>query len=137
MKEPKGRYVTGHSIVFLARELNYRFEDWMQDWEYIVADYKDINRYFELYATATNDDIRFTLMEMIIETSNKGWEVGWITEIWPGVKQMLTDNFHIHEYTVYYWCSSFSDDIEDMFNITPYMRLLWKELTGTEFKSTP
>ena len=136
MKEPKGRYVTRDAITFLAEEFNYRNEDWMQDWEYIVADYKDLNRYIELYTTVTNDDIRFALMEMIIETSNEGWDLGWSTEIWPGVKQKLVDNFPLHEYTVYYWCYSLSDDIEDMFNISPYMRDLWKELTGTDFTST-
>jgi hypothetical protein len=134
MKEPKGRYVTGKAISFLAREFNY--PDWMQDWEHIVADYKDINRYFETYMASTDDDIRFALMALIVETSNEGWDVGWIAEIWPKVKQLLTDNFWLHEYTIYYWCYSLSNDIEDMFLISPYMRDLWKELTGDNFVST-
>ena len=136
MKEPKGRYVTGKAISFLAKEFNYPNEDWMQDWEHIVADYKDVNRYFETYMASTDDDIRFALMEMIVETSNEGWESGWITEIWPKVKQLLTANLCLHEYTIYYWCYSLSDNIEDMFSVSPYMRNLWKELTGNNFIST-
>lgn len=137
MQEPKGRYVTGKAISFLANKFNYPNEDWMQDWEYLVAEYKDINRYFETYAAEADDEIRFALMEMIIETSNEGWDSGWITEIWPKVKQILTDNSSLHEYTIYKWCYSLSDDIEDMFNVSPYMRYLWKELTGNDFISTP
>ncbi|UCJ05809.1 hypothetical protein KTO58_19230 [Chitinophaga pendula] len=135
--ELKGRYVTKAAVTFLANKLNYPSEDWMQDWEYLVAEYKDISRYFELYAAEADDNIRFTLMEMMIETSNRGWDADWITEIWPKVKQMLADNFHLHEYTVYHWCYAFSDDIEYMFLISPCMRKLWKELTGYNFISTP
>lgn len=137
MKEPKRRYVTGTAISFLAKKFNYRSEDWMQDWEYIVADYKDVDRYFETYIAEANDDIRFALMEMIIETSNEGWNSGWMNDIWPKVKQILTDNFSLHEYTVYYWCCFSGNDAEEMFTISPYMRILWKELTGIDFISTP
>lgn len=134
MKEPKFRCVTYNAIQILVREFGYPYDENMQDWEYEVAKLEDIKKYFEKYDKAENDDIRFTLMEMIIETSNEGWNSGWLTEIWPKVKQMLIENFTLHEYTIYYWCYSLSDNIEDMFEISPYMRNLWKEQTGNNYE---
>jgi hypothetical protein len=94
----------------------------MQDWEYEVAKSSDIERYFEKYASVNDDDIRFLLMEMIIETSNEDIDFDWIANVWPRVQFLLKENFALHEYTVYYWCCFDNENIEDCFYITACMR---------------
>lgn len=127
MNEPKYRYATGEAIQTLVKEFAYPYHANMQDWEYEVAKLGDIEKYFSKYDSTNDDDIRFLLMEMIIQTSNEDYTFDWIAEIWPRVQALLRKNFVLHEYTVYYWCCFDNDNIEDCFYITASMRMLWNE----------
>lgn len=124
---PSYRYSTGEAIDFLAKELNYRREPDMQDWEYEVSDVDDVEKYLHIYQSTQNEDIRFTLMLMIIDTSG---DDDWMKNIWPQVVSLLRQNFRLHEYTIYYWCCFGNENIEDAFDIAPAMRAFWKAQTG-------
>ncbi|ASZ11191.1 hypothetical protein KTO58_19250 [Chitinophaga pendula] len=130
MNEPKPRCVTDIAIQTLATELDYPFHANMQDWQYEVAKFDDIEKYLAKYGSTDDDDIRFLLMEMIIETSHEGWSHNWILNVWPRVECLLRKNFLLHEYTVYYWCCFDNENIEDCFHITISMRMLWNEQSG-------
>ncbi|NIG56960.1 hypothetical protein [Chitinophaga sp. Cy-1792] len=123
-KIPNYRYPTRAAIDFLAAEFNYRNEPHMQDWEYEVASAEDLDKYFAVYSRVNDDDIRFTLMMMIIEVLGTNDETN---KDWLRAKQLLIENFSLHEYTVFYWCIFDNEHIEDCFYITPLMRKLWQE----------
>lgn len=127
IKAPAFRCPTYNAIQALVKEFNYPYHQHMQDWEYEVARLDDIEKYFVKYDATDDDDIRFTLMEMIIETSNENRYFDWTGKIWPNVYSRLKKNFLLHAYTVYYWCDFDSESIEDYFYITPEMRALWEE----------
>jgi len=133
MSAPQFRCATYDAIQTLVKEFGYPYHHNMQDWEYEVAKFDDIEKYFTKYESTDDDEIRFLLMEMILEASDHHPS---LAAIWPRIQSMLRKNFSLHEYTVYYWCYSLSDDVEDMFIVSPYMRTLWKEMTGKDFTST-
>lgn len=130
MKVPAFRCASQNAIQILAAAFKYPYASDMQDWEYEVATLSDIEKYFEKYTSATDDDIRFVLMEMIIETSNQTEELDWITVFWPRVVLLLKSNFDLHAYTIYYWSCFDNDNVEDGFYITAYMRTLWQDVSG-------
>nr|WP_295865996.1 hypothetical protein [uncultured Chitinophaga sp.] len=133
IKAPVARYPTYEAIQALARAFNYPYDQHMQDWEYEVARFADIEKYFTTYETSDDDDIRFILMEMIIETSNEDRYFDWKGQVWPKVYSLLKKNFLLHAYTVYYWCDFDSERIEDSFSITPEMRGLWEEQSKEDY----
>ena len=130
MIEPQPRYVTDEAILALVKEFDYPYHANMQDWEYEVAKFDDIEKYFAKYDSTDDEDIRFLLMIMIIETSNENRCFDWISEFWPRVQALIRKNFLLHEYTVYYWCDFDNENIEDCFYITASMRTLWNEHSG-------
>lgn len=69
MKEPKFRCPTKKAIKSLATRFGFRYSDNMQDWEWEVADYAQIDKIIETYkCNKLSDDERFTLMETIIQS---------------------------------------------------------------------
>lgn len=128
MKAPTCRSVNGQAIQTLVKEFNYPAIT--QDWQYETAQLSDIDKYFAKYHATNDDDIRFLLMEMILQTCEESRHSDWISNHWPTVKLLLQSNFHIHEYTVYYWCVFQNEDVEDCFYITGPMRTLWNGQSG-------
>lgn len=125
--KPAFRFGTAEAIEELAKELNLPNEDWMQDWSYIVADPDDIERYIDHYHVITDEDKRFVLMEMMIQATEEQPNKESFTKYCNLIEPILTRNFVIHEYTVYYWSCFDNDDLEDCWEITPFMRKIWKE----------
>jgi hypothetical protein len=131
MKQPTFRCPTQIAIQTLAKEFSYPNDSYMQDWEYEVAVLSDIEKYFTKYAATNVPDIRFTLAKMMLETSNENSEFDWLSAVWPRLRQLLLANFELHEYTIFYWCSFESENIDDTFYISPYMRQLWNEVINS------
>ncbi|MCW3467849.1 hypothetical protein [Chitinophaga nivalis] len=138
MKAPPPRYITGTAIATLAQAFGYPNHPHMQDWEYEVSSFADLEKYMAAYVSTADDDIRFLLMEMILETSNnKDRDFDWIAAIWPRVKALLTACFPLHAPTVYYWSCFDVEDIADTFYISAAMRELWLEQTDHAAQSNP
>lgn len=127
MYKSQFRFHTYDIIQTPVKEFDYLYDKSMQDWEYEVAKLSDIEVYFTTYDATNDDDVRFSLMEMILETSNEDPEFDWISEFWLRVQQLLRKNFLVHERTVYYWSLWDEKEIEDCFYITASMRMLWNE----------
>lgn len=125
MKEPKFRCETKKAIEELIVELD--LPENTQDWCWIVAQPKDIEKYIAHYNSISDEDKKFTLMEIIIQaTTDQADEMDFL-KYWEIVKSFLKNNFKIHEYSVFYWCCFDNEDVEDCWKITPYMRQLWSE----------
>ncbi len=132
MNEPKSRYGTRKAIEELSIELNLRHEDWMQDWPYEVVREEDIERFIQHYYITTDEDKKFVLMEAIIQANSYQRSVEEREKYWVIVKSLLQHDFKLHEYTIFYWCCFETENIEDCFAITPYIRALWAENRKTK-----
>lgn len=128
MQTPTFRAITKEAIQTLASEFSYPPNS--PGWQYDVAQIKDIEKYFFTYHNTHDDDIRFLLMEMILQTSEETRSPDWISTYWPSVKLLLQSNFPLHAYTIFYWCVFQNENVEDCFYITASMRTLWQEQSG-------
>ena len=131
-KEPKFRCGTAKARNSLIAKFNLPHEDWMQDWPYEVSEPEKIDQYFKYYDQVTDEDEKFYLMELLIQATDEQTEILKFNQYWLEVKTRLTKNFPIHEYTVHYWSSFENENLEDSWNITPYMRELWFKQNYTQ-----
>lgn len=122
--KPDERYWTGASFVELSKVFNLPFNSQMQDWPYEVADSKCTQEYLDYYQAIDNEDIKFTLMEMIVQSIEDQQSPEKFKTYWDQTVPLLTKNFHIHEWTIYYW-SSFEKSLKNAWHIAPYMRKIW------------
>ena len=81
------------------------------------------------YQKEIDDDKKFALMEIIIQALTEQNEEN-LKRYWQIVRQFLIKNFDIHQYSIFYWCCFDNENLEDCWQITPYMRTLWKERNG-------
>ena len=127
VREPKFRCGTKKAIDELVAEYNYPFADWMQDWPYEIAESKEIGNYFRHYDEQKDDDKKFSLMEMLIQSLTDIENEIKFNENWNLLRERIIKDFKIHEYTVFYW-SCFDVNISDCWKVSPKMRELWKEM---------
>ena len=128
MKEPKPRYVTSKAIEELSKELNLRYEQWMQDWPYEVVAVGDIEKYIAHYKTTVDEDKKFVLMMAIIHATTGQRQETDFEKYWNIIKPLLIDDYSIHEYSIFYWSTFEIDDLTDCWIITPKMRQLWHDI---------
>lgn len=126
MKEPKFRYVTLKAIEELSADLGFEISDDKQDWEFIIGNPDDIEKYINHYKSETNEDKKFALMEIIIQALTDQKEENFI-KYWNIVITFLQENFKIHEHSIFYWSSFDNEDVDDCWQVTPLMRSLWTE----------
>lgn len=127
IKEPKFRCGTKKAIDELVLKYKYPYADWMQDWPYEIADPKRIDEYFTHYFEQTDEDKKFSLMEILIQAITDIENESKFEKYWSKLKKILFQDFDIHEYTVYYW-SCIGEDLKDCWKITPSMRIFWFEI---------
>ena len=130
MIEPKPRYGTKKAIEELAKELNLQHEESMQDWPYEVANPDDIEKYIAHYQLTSDEDKKFLLMEVILQATNDQNQRTDVEKYWNEIKQLLIDDFLIHEYSVFYWSCFKDKNLDNCWTITPYMRQLWADKHG-------
>ena len=137
--EPKIRYETRKAIDELAKDLNLPNEPWMQDWPYEVVNRDNIEKYLKYYNTTEDEDKKFILMEMLIQSTEEQPNEEKFLYYWNIIKYLIEDDFFIHEYTVWYWClleeiyeGHYEDHMEDAWNITPFLRELWHKIKNIQ-----
>lgn len=128
MKQPKLRFVTLKAIKDLTKNLNlqYTLSDY-QDWEFIVGKSEDIEEYINYYTTEVDEDNKFALMEIIIQATEDQTTENDFLKYLKIVLKLLQDNFRLHEYSVFYWSCFQNENIEDCWNVSPFMRKLWQK----------
>jgi hypothetical protein len=104
-REPKFRSVTRKSITKLSYIFKVQDSEFMQDWEWVIADHRRINEYIQLYLKMhMTDDDRFGIMETIIQSVEDLYSRnGFPPKQWSIVKKLLKRNKELHQYTVFYW----------------------------------
>ncbi|UPT71186.1 MAG: hypothetical protein M0D53_01880 [Flavobacterium sp. JAD_PAG50586_2] len=128
MKQPKLRFVTQKAIEELTRDLNLEYDlDDYQDWEFIVGKPEDVEKYIKHYNSETNDDNKFALMEIIIQATEEQKAEKDFVKYSEITRNLLSENFKLHEYSIFYWSCFDNNNLEDCWRVTPYMRSLWKK----------
>ena len=134
--EPKFKCGTRKAMNELSKELNLPLEEWMQDWPYEVVQAEDIEKYLKFYNTTEDEDKKFILMEMLIQSVEEQSNNKKFLNYWNIIEKIIEKDFKIHEYTVWYWCcfeeDSINNEIEcDFWRITQNLRELWNKLIMT------
>ena len=128
IQEPEFR--CGDNWEELATLFHYEIDKNDQDWTYIVAESERIDEYIQAYdTTVTNEDTKFSLVEMIIQALTDQASNEIMKEKWKTVRELLDKDFELNKYTIYYWCCWDNDDINDCWEVAPLMREFWIEKT--------
>lgn len=126
------RYSTIQSIEKLCNDLNLSDEHkYSEEWECEVANEYRIDEFITYYQMKlTDDNEKFTLMQIIVESCNDALGNGNLdNEVWKKIKNSLILDCNIHKYTIEYWSDEEEDkDIEDCFVITPLIREVRNEI---------
>tara|TARA_R110000744_G_scaffold18586_1_gene49841 strand:- start:159 stop:566 length:408 start_codon:yes stop_codon:yes gene_type:complete len=125
--EPKFKCGTEKAIKELVVQYDYPYADWMQDWPYEIADPTEIENYFKHYDEQTDEDKKFSLMEMLIQALNDIDDEEDFDRNWKLLIPRIVKDFEVHEYTIFYW-SCFGEELSDCWKVTPYMRGLWNQI---------
>ena len=121
IQEPEFR--CGDNWEELATLFHYEIDKNDQDWTYIVAESERIDEYIQAYdTTVTNEDTKFSLVEMIIQALTDQASNEIMKEKWKTVRELLDKDFELNKYTIYYWCCWDNDDINDCWEVAPLMR---------------
>ncbi|HEX8016476.1 MAG TPA: hypothetical protein VF465_14700 [Flavobacterium sp.] len=128
MKKPKLRFVTQKAIEELTRDLNFVFDlENYQDWEFIVGKSENIEKYIKHYNFEIDDDNKFALMEIIIQAIEEQETDNDFVKYSEIVQELLSENFQLHEHSIFYWSCFDNENLEDCWRITPLMRSLWEK----------
>lgn len=123
--KPKFRCGTRKAIEELSEELNLRFDSSLQDWSYTQGHPNDIEKYLSHYILTDDDDKKFVLMEIIIQSMEDQLSDELFLNNCEEVNSILQRDFNLHAYTIYYWACFDNDKLEDTWRITPFMRKVW------------
>lgn len=129
--EPTFRFAQTNAIKELADELHLPYNTSMQDWSYEVSNPNDIDSYISHYQETTDDDKKFVLMEMILQAIVDQDTEEQLLFYWGKVSPILTDDFRIHEYTVYYWKKLTEIHFENCKTLSPLLRTIWTIKTSS------
>lgn len=110
----------------LASLFDYKIDKNDQDWTYTIVEAERIDEYIQAYnTTVTNEDSKFSLMEMIIQSLTEQETDDLLKSKWKIVQEILTKDFELNKYTIFYWCCWDNKNIDDCWRITPFMREFW------------
>ena len=104
----------------------------MQDWELEASDFSRVPELLAGYEDPTlNDDDRFALMALIVASIDAGVHLGEPAEaLWREASRLLRRDARLHATTLSYWSLLGETDLEGTFPITPFVRVLWEELSS-------
>ncbi len=118
------KYPSKETITRLTKELQLKgADDFTQDWECEVANAEQLQSYIEYYQKEKlNVNEKTTLMRIILEAYNDLVTLHTQECIYQNkIKQLLKQDYSIHEETVRYW-SCEGEDLENCFAITAFAR---------------
>lgn len=132
MKEPEFRCSTKKAIEELAIELNLkeRIPHWdsMAGYSYTPGNPEDIQQYLDYYEQLSDDDKKFTLMEMILDSLAEQPDEIQFLRFWKNVEPILTKDYSIHQYTVHYW-KDMTNEFSRSNILTPRVQSLMTNMT--------
>ena len=95
----------------------------MQDWPWEVADPERLDEFLAAYGgDELSDDERFVLMEMILRSfEGLGRSTGFDPR-WARTLEAIDRNMDLHAHSVWYWSALETEDTEDQWLVTPFLR---------------
>lgn len=117
-------YPSKNSIERLSKALHLRpVSNYMQDWEYEVADSKRLSEFISYYEqNSLNSNEKVTLMTLILASyDNYIKAFGEDVDYSKKIKQFLTYDMELFKNIIEYW-SCDEEDLEDCFAVTPLIR---------------
>lgn len=128
--EPEPRYPTRAAIDALAQRFGLENGPGMQDWEWQVADETRIDEFLAAYESGTlTDDERFTLMETILQSFEQLPHPVDEDPRLPRLLELLRRNTALHRHTIWHWSAYQVGDLDEAFQVSPYMRTLLSRLS--------
>ena len=119
------RYTTENTIKSLIKKIALPSLDYnCQDWEIVVANSSLVDSLLNEYIKREDldEDEKFTLMNIIIESANDYWrEYKEPHKSMDMIKNIIMNDYILHRETIIYY-ACFSVNLEDAWEITPYMR---------------
>lgn len=126
MNEPPFRFSTKKVLNELATELKLREKiphwDSMAGLSSTPGNPEDIQAYLTYYAQLKDDDKKFTLMEMILDSMAHQPNERDFMKYWRKVKPILIEDYVIHEFTLHYWKDMRTQNFERSDIMTPLIR---------------
>lgn len=107
MNKPPYRFSTKKALTELEIELNLKEKN--PNWEsmagksYTPGNPNDIKEYLDYYDQLNDDDKKFTLMEMILDSLADQPNESAFFKYWQKAKAILIEDYLIHEFTIHYW----------------------------------
>lgn len=101
----------------------------MQDWEWEIADHARIDSFVDLYTSGDlSDDERFSLMEIILQSSEEHPAELAAQPRWAEIDDLLRANSQLHAATIYYWSMFDTEPGDDsVWRVTPTMRSIIRD----------
>jgi hypothetical protein len=117
------RYPTRAAIDALAARFDLPNRPDMQDWEWEVADPTRLDEFIDAYQSGNlDDDERFTLMEIIIQSFEDLGQRSELDPRWQRILGILDRNIELHACSVWYWSVLDGESRDEQFWVTPSMR---------------
>lgn len=132
MDEPPFRCSTKKALDELETELKLREKNpyWesMAGYSYTPGNPNDIQEYLDYYEQLKDDDKRFTLMEMILDSLAEQQTEDDFLKFWHKTKPILIRDYSIHEFTIHYW-KQMTEEFERSNIMTPRIKELISEMS--------
>ena len=115
-------FITPNSIDGLVSKLGFPKSDgYAQDWECEVSDHTRIQHWLGEYQRSDlNEEERYTLMKVIIESINDALSLGSVDgQTLATFKGLVVDDYHLHSNTLDDWDQ---EGVEESHVITPIIR---------------
>ena len=136
------KYETQAATDYLDGYLNIGAADRIQqDWDVENADGKRLAEFCDLYCGDKLDvELKFALMKLIIASlDNLFYADGHLDDsdqhLAKRVETMLRHDFILHFYTLHYWCLFDEEDINNVFGVTPMLRVIWADCFKPEYQT--
>ena len=113
-----------------------------QNWEAEVARPDELVKYMDCYDTANlNDDEKYALMSLILYALEDAWKMAFpeTSKCESRIARSIIANHPLHLPQLKYWSlpEEASEDPDDLFCITPFIRRLASTLQGDSSVSDP
>lgn len=111
------------AINALAERFGLPNEEWIQDWEYEVADPQRIDEFLSYAETRPGDEEALVVMMILFQSFEGLGEQALHDPRWERVVTLLHDQYALHRSSIQHW-SSQGEKPENWWQITPLIRLV-------------
>ena len=109
------------AIDALAERFGLPNNEWMQDWEYEVADPQRIDEFLGYAETGPDADVASVLMMILLQSFEDLGEEVLHDPRWERVVKLLQEQYALHRSTLHYW-SMPDEEPGNWWQITPLVR---------------